>query len=633
VSQIAKSAVETQVPATAAEVVAEHPWPAEWAQLGTPIEHYWLLDVAMPKSALWPYLSDTSEFNQRLKLAPMQFVERDGKLYGSQQRGGARMEWEEVPWEWEFDSGLQNTRVYSSGPLLVLRARFKVYASGPDACRVGVYFGGIAKNLFGKLVLRFGLRSLGSDFARVFTQLAQAHKQKQPVPPPAPPPVLAPEAQRRLYASCKELVQLDRIDKSLVDRIEQFIVTASDSTLSRIRVRELAHTWELPEHKVIEAFLYATRRGLFSLTWDAVCPHCRGARQQLAHLGELPQRATCEPCGIEFDATQPQSLEVNFALHPAIRAVEKIVYCAAEPARKPHIYVQRTLKPGDSLTLQLALDVGHYRLRTRGSKQYTLVDIDEGCTISELHCHDQLLETTVHVGPNPTLTLQNNGAKPCTFVLEQRSDDLKALRPKTLFALQPFRDLFSEESVAAGVQLDIGQQTILFTDIVGSTRFYETVGDGPAFYEVRKHFLKTYELIALNRGVVVKTIGDAVMGAFQDPAGALQAAIELQRAFDGKHAGSPLRMRISIHAGPCLAVNLNSNIDYFGSAVNLAAKLQSLVDAGEVVFTQACAKDPAVESLLAREEFAIEPVEFVMKWSGSSITTFRLNISGSRNAP
>ncbi len=616
------------VPKTIAEVLKEFPWPHEWTTDGAPVDHYWLLSVAMPKSALWPHLSDTSAFNQRLKLAAMKFVERDGKVYGSQQRGGTFMEWEEVPWEWENESGLQNMRIYSQGPLRVLRARFNVYQDGPESCRVGVYFGGVGKSLFGKLVLKYGLRSLGADFQRVCDQLAQAWKAKEPPPRPSPPVVLTVDAQQRLYALCKDLNKLDGIEKSLVDLIERFIVTSDDTSLTRIRVRALAQQWNLPERAVLEAFLYATRRGLFSLTWDAVCPHCRGTRQQLSHLGELPQTANCEPCGIEFDATKLQCLEVNFSLHPSIRVIEKVLYCAAEPARKPHIYLQRTVAAQSEFVLPITLNAGHYRVRTRGSKQYTLLDVERSCPDHKLLCRTELMESTVHTAPNPTITFRNESQSPTTFVLEQREDDLTALRPNALFALQSFRDLFSQEAIAAGVQLDIGEQTILFTDIVGSTRYYESVGDGAAFYEVRKHFLKTYEVIARNRGAVVKTIGDAVMGAFQDPGGAVQAAIELQHIFDGRQKDSPLRMRISIHTGPCLAVNLNSNIDYFGSTVNLAAKLQSLVESGEIVFTGDSMRDPAVVSVLSKEGLPIEPLQFSKKWSGASVSAFRINVSG-----
>jgi class 3 adenylate cyclase len=615
------------LPASVDELLKEHPWPAAWVHERRTVEHFWALEVAMPKRALWPHLSDTSDFNHRLGLAPMTFVECDGRVFGSQTRGGTVMEWEEIPWEWEYERGIQNTRVYSKGPIERLRARFMVTDLGADRCKVLLYFGGVPRSLFGRLVLRFGLRSLGRDFQRVFDQLAAAWQAKTEAPRASAPPSLSVESQHRLYNACKRM-QADGVAKELVRKLEHFIVTSSDEELSRIRVRELARRWSLPETSVIVAFLHGTRRGLFSLSWDAVCPHCRGARQSLAHLGELPKTASCEPCGIDFDATQTQSLEVNFALHPAIRPIEKVLYCAAEPAKKPHILAQRTVSAGARTRVEVALTEGHYRLRTRGSKRYTLLDVEQGGDRSSIDYRDDEQANTVALAPGAMVTLVNSSERPMTFVLEQRDVDLSALRPHALFALQAFRDVFPQEAIAADVQLDIGQQTILFTDIVGSTRLYEQVGDGAAFYAVRRHFLKTYDVVRMHGGVVVKTIGDAVMGAFPDPAGALRAAIELQRHFDGSRSDAAIRMRISIHTGPCLAVNLNTNIDYFGATVNLAAKLQGIAESGEVSFSDVVFGDPAVQRTLVEEELPVEVVRFATKWSGGSITAHRINVSG-----
>lgn len=615
------------LPASLDELLREYPWPDEWARERKPVEHFWTLSVAMPKRALWPHLSDTSEFNHRMGLPPMRFVERDGKLYGSQARGGGVMEWEELPWEWEYERGMQNTRLYSKGPIERLRARFMVADEGERACKVLVYFGGIPRSFFGWLVLRYGLRSIGADFQRVFDQLAAAWKSDTPPPPAGPPPTLSPDARRRLYESCKNL-QADGVSKALVTQLEQFVVNSSDDELTRIRVRDLARRWGCSEREVIVAFLLGTRHGMFSLTWDAVCPHCRGARQTVSHLGELPKNANCEPCGIEFDATQTQSLEVNFALHPGIRPVEKVLYCAAEPAKKPHILVQKTLPPSARARLSVSLTEGHYRLRTRGSKMYVLLEVEPSGASDAVVYNGDAPSSTVSLLAGGSVEFVNPSDRPMTFVLEQHEDDRGALRPHVLFGFQEFRDVFPQEAIAADVQLDIGQQTILFTDIVGSTRFYEQVGDGAAFYEVRRHFLKTYDVVKLHDGVVVKTIGDAVMCAFRDPSGAIRAAVELQRHFNGARADSKLRMRISIHAGPCLAVNLNSNIDYFGATVNLAAKLQAIAESGEVSFTESILRDPVAARVLAEESLAVEPVHFPMKWSGGAITAYRICVSG-----
>jgi len=125
-------------------------------------------------------------------------------------------------------------------------------------------------------------------------------------------------------------------------------------------------------------------------------------------------------------------------------------------------------------------------------------------------------------------------------------------------------------------------------------------------------------------GAVVKTIGDAVMASFGDPADAVKAALAMQARiadFNRSHgAGGELVLKVGIHMGSSVMVSLNERLDYFGSTVNMAARLQGQSEGGDIVLSRAVAKDPAVVPLLAgtpaREEsvplkgFA-EPVVFV----------------------
>src|SRR4029079_16260766 len=89
-----------------------------------------------------------------------------------------------------------------------------------------------------------------------------------------------------------------------------------------------------------------------------------------------------------------------------------------------------------------------------------------------------------------------------------------ALRACPLLSFQEFRDLFSEDYIAADVRLGVGEQTLLFTDVVGSTAFYASRAHPAAFVEIKKHFDELFAIVAANRGAVVKTIGDAVMASF-----------------------------------------------------------------------------------------------------------------------
>jgi class 3 adenylate cyclase len=112
-------------------------------------------------------------------------------------------------------------------------------------------------------------------------------------------------------------------------------------------------------------------------------------------------------------------------------------------------------------------------------------------------------------------------------------------------------------------------------------------------------------------GAVVKTIGDAVMAAFADPADALDAALAIRDAIAGFNrtlaaetgADVAIVVKLGLHCGPCIAVTLNDRLDYFGRAVNLAARLQGESRGGDIVVSEAMAEElsgsPAVAERLA----------------------------------
>ncbi len=106
------------------------------------------------------------------------------------------------------------------------------------------------------------------------------------------------------------------------------------------------------------------------------------------------------------------------------------------------------------------------------------------------------------------------------------------------------------------------------------------------------------------------------MASFGDPAHAVKAALAMQ----ARIVDHDLVLKLGVHAGPSVVVTLNDRLDYFGSTVNMAARLQGQSAGGDIVLSRAVADDPAVQPLLAavaaREEsvplkgFA-DPINFV----------------------
>jgi len=128
--------------------------------------------------------------------------------------------------------------------------------------------------------------------------------------------------------------------------------------------------------------------------------------------------------------------------------------------------------------------------------------------------------------------------------------------------------------------------TFLFTDIEGSTRLWE---DQPERMRraLGRHDRLLREAVERQHGVVVKTTGDGVHAAFQDPRDAVVASVEAQIAL-ADHAlteGLALHIRCGMHAG----VSERSEDDYFGTAVNRAARIMSAAHGGQVLVSQTVA--------------------------------------------
>lgn len=124
-------------------------------------------------------------------------------------------------------------------------------------------------------------------------------------------------------------------------------------------------------------------------------------------------------------------------------------------------------------------------------------------------------------------------------------------------------------------------QTILFADIAGSTRLYETLGDEHASTLVTYCLEKLDALIQQNRGTMVKTIGDEAMVRFNAPHHAATAAICVQEAFsaDTRISSIPIQLRIGLHHGPVIF----EKQDVFGDAVNIAARMVDQAKAGQII--------------------------------------------------
>jgi adenylate cyclase len=128
---------------------------------------------------------------------------------------------------------------------------------------------------------------------------------------------------------------------------------------------------------------------------------------------------------------------------------------------------------------------------------------------------------------------------------------------------------------------DSNPATFLFADLAGFTALTEAHGDEDAAELVAQFEARVDSLLADHEAELVKSIGDAVMVRCRDPALAIRLGVRIVDEVC-RHHGFP-SVRVGMHTGPAV----ERNGDWFGTAVNLAARVSGVAAGGEVLLTQA----------------------------------------------
>src|SRR6266446_5910694 len=429
-------------------------------------------------------------------------------------------------------------------------------------------------------------------------------------------------------------------DPGVVDAIEELVRDAPDRALCRINVLDFASKTGLGEERAIAAFLHAARLGLFELSWNVLCPGCGGVLDTSATLKSVNQEEyDCALCAAGYRPTLDEMVEVTFTVSRRVRKIaahDPHELPLAEYFRQifwgsgidvPHdferVFEEITLDaielpPGEKALLSLQLPAEFVIVMDPVTHGTQFLDVKgeptrERQNLSLVFDKVRAPTGTTTLRPGPLrLSVENRTdtrVLPGLWIAGDKLHELLGRRrpfltAKRLLTNQVFRDIYGTDTIDADQRLKITSLTFLFTDLKGSTELYERIGDIAAFDLVRAHFRILNEIVAAEAGAVVKTIGDAVMATFPTPNRAVAAALRMREAMHrlnhGRNGnGHDLLLKIGIHEGPCLAVVLNDRQDYFGTTVNIAARVQGLADSRSILATGSVVKHPQSPSLLA----------------------------------
>jgi hypothetical protein len=340
-----------------------------------------------------------------------------------------------------------------------------------------------------------------------------------------------------------------------VAAIESLVDAGTDAQLNRINVLEFAEQRGLDAHGALDAFLHASKLGLFEMAWNVCCPGCGGVLDGSATLRSVVKaKYPCALCAAAYEPTLDELVEVVFSVSPGVRRIAghhpdslapwdyyRQMYFGTAlklPEGDAWSAVVRSftleteeLAPGERGVLSLQLPAEFLIVFDPITHSANFLDVKGEPSADR----QEIRIAFTNAGPTHTshtlrpgslrLVLENMTNRrilPGVFRANDEfhrlfSERRPALTAKHLLTSQTFRELFKTNTLDVDQRLKLGSLTVLFTDLKGSTELYERVGDLAAYDVVRRHFRVLTEVVRVHEGAVVKTIGDALMATFRRP--------------------------------------------------------------------------------------------------------------------
>ncbi|HKZ53543.1 MAG TPA: FHA domain-containing protein [Candidatus Acidoferrales bacterium] len=137
--------------------------------------------------------------------------------------------------------------------------------------------------------------------------------------------------------------------------------------------------------------------------------------------------------------------------------------------------------------------------------------------------------------------------------------------------------------------------TVMFTDIAGSTKYFDEHGDLAGMAMLTEVNDSLQPRVQQHHGAIVKTIGDAIMAYFENPLEAVRCAMAMQQGMAALNQQRPGRQPIQIRVALNLGVGLLKDNDVFGDVVNVCSRIEKETRAGQIGVS------PSVVEAVSRE--------------------------------
>ncbi len=599
----------------------------------------WDWQLTSKPKEIWPLISDTNRLFKGVGQPSIQkaYITHsiDPELLQLSYNGLNRYEaWEEEPYEWEFPYRFGVVRHYQSGVFKDVKIQVDLHEN-ESGSRVQIdiwvtpryrllsFLAGI--NL--KTIVKSRLKKL----INTFDQLAISRRPQYQINKKRG---LVRGGEKRLNQIKEELYN-SQVDAQILEKLIDFIRRADDLTLKKISALEMAEQWNRSPKKVFDVFIHAAKVNLLNFNWDLYCPQCRSVQESVKTLNQIHEPVYCDSCEKDFKVNFNKTIQLNFTPHPLVRKISDEQFCVRGPQQKSHILIQQYLKPGEKRYLMTDLPAGTFILRTSGSENIATIHVgNEGNDTIHINVTGTGLSgEEISIANDPNVSLENSTDHNQLITLERKGWNLHGISAAQATSSQLFRNLFADEVLRKGEKISVDNLTLMFTDLFDSTGMYDQEGDDKAVGQVIDHFDILHQAVAKENGAIVKTIGDSVMAVFCEPDEALRAYLRAQKMItNDDRFTDDFQLKAGIHHGSCVAVNLNSRIDYFGSTVNKASRFVDVASEDQVIISQDIFNKYDLEKVLSEFGSRGKVESMKIKLKGFSQKFFpikRINVSDS----
>jgi serine/threonine-protein kinase len=304
--------------------------------------------------AAWQVYGDTDSFNRHAGLHFRFQAEStpDGRKVrvGRVRRFGLELDWVDEPFEIEAPRRFVSRRRFRRGPVRTLTTRMELKPSAEGIQLVySVELEPVAW-WAAPLVQMELATSIRPMLDRTLADAAAVIGGGRYRPPQRP------EEEGALTAALADLASRD----ALLSTLREGDLRAQDT----LRPLAIARRWGLAEEVVVQDMVVAAQRGALEMSFDLLCPSCRGPTTRMKTLAFEAGRRHCTSCEIALDGTFPDEVEVTFRPARQHRPEPPPLDCVHSPSHTPHVRARWLLAPHQELATTFKWEPGSWRLRS-----------------------------------------------------------------------------------------------------------------------------------------------------------------------------------------------------------------------------------------------------------------------------